>query len=127
MEYVTIITMLALVEYLYFAIAVGSARGRYGVSAPAMTGDENFERYFRVHQNTLEQLIVFIPALYATAYFVSEIYAIVAGVAFLIGRILYFYTYTQNAEKRGPGMMITLIANVALIGGGLVGALLKLF
>ena len=127
MEYVTIITMLALVEYLYFAIAVGSARGRYGVSAPATTGDENFERYFRVHQNTLEQLIVFIPALYATAYFVSEIYAIVAGVAFLIGRILYFYAYTQNAEKRGPGMMITMIANVALIGGGLVGALLKLF
>ena len=127
MEYVTVIAMLALILYLYFGIAVGGARGRYGVSAPATTGDEAFERYFRVHQNTLEQLIVFIPAIFATGYFANEIYAVAAGVAFLIGRTLYFRSYTKDAEKRGPGMIVTMAANVALIAGGLVGALLKIF
>ena len=126
MEYVTIIAMLALMEYMYFGIAVGGARGRYGVSAPAITGDDNFERYFRVHQNTLEQLIVFIPSLYATAYFVSDIYAVIAGTVFLAGRALYFRAYTLHAEKRGPGMIVTVVANVALLGGGLIGAVLKL-
>ena len=127
MEYVTVIAMLALIQYLYFGIAVGGARGRYGVAAPATTGDEAFERYFRVHQNTLEQLIVFIPAIFTTGYFANEIYAVAAGVAFLIGRTLYFRSYTKDAEKRGPGMIVTMAANVALIAGGLVGALLKIF
>ena len=127
MEYVTVIAMLALIQYLYFGIAVGGARGRYGVAAPATTGDEAFERYFRVHQNTLEQLIVFIPAIFATGYFANEICAVAAGVAFLIGRTLYFRSYTKDAEKRGPGMIVTMAANVALIAGGLVGALLKIF
>ena len=67
MAYVTAIVMLALVQYFYFIIEVGRARGRFGVAAPATSGNEEFERYFRVQQNTLEQLIMFIPAIYATA------------------------------------------------------------
>lgn len=127
MEYLTIIAMLALIEYMYFGIAVGSARGRYGISAPATTGDENFERYFRAHQNTLEQLIVFIPSLFAAGYFANEIYAVVAGLAFLVGRAVYFRSYTSDAQKRGPGMIVTMVANVALLSGGLVGALVQIF
>jgi glutathione S-transferase len=123
MAYVTIIAMLALIEYMYFGILVGGARGRSGVSAPAITGDPAFERSFRAHQNTLEQLIIFIPALYAAAFYVNDVYAAVAGVAFMIGRALYFRTYSKDADKRGPGMIVTMVANLSLVLGALVGAL----
>jgi uncharacterized MAPEG superfamily protein len=127
MAYVTIIAMLALIEYQYFGIMVGAARGRGGVEAPAVSGDPTFERAFRAHQNTLEQLVVFLPALYASAYFVSDTYAVLGGVVFMTGRAIYFRAYMAAAEKRGPGMVVTMIGNVALVLGGLIGALLTIF
>jgi len=124
MAYVTIIAMLALIEYQVFGIQVGAARGRGNVKAPAVTGDPAFERTFRAHQNTLEQLIIFIPALYACAYFVNEMFAVAAGVVFLIGRAMYFRAYAADAEKRGTGMIVTMVGNVALVLGALIGAIL---
>ena len=124
MAYVTIIVMLALIEYMYFGVVVAGARGRTGVKAPAVSGNPDFERPFRAHQNTLEQLIVFVPAIYATAYFVNELFAVAAGVVFLIGRAVYFRAYSRDAEKRGPGAILTTLVNVVLVLGGLVGALL---
>ena len=126
MAYVTIIAMLALIEYQYFGIQVGGARGRSGVKAPAVTGDPEFERAFRAHQNTLEQLVIFLPALYAAGYYVSWLYAAAAGVTFLVGRMLYFRAYTRDAEKRGPGMIVTVAANAALVLAGIVGGLLAI-
>jgi uncharacterized MAPEG superfamily protein len=126
MAYVTVIAMLALIEYLYFGIQVGAARGRAGIDAPATTGDPAFERAFRAHQNTLEQLIIFMPSLYATAYFVSDLYAVAAGVAFLIGRAIYFRAYCAEASRRSTGMMITALANLSLVLGALVGAVLAI-
>lgn len=123
----TAIAMLALIEYLYFGMEVGRARARSGLKAPAVTGDEGFERAFRAHYNTLEQLIVFLPALYASAIYVHELYAVAAGVAFLIGRALYFRSYTADPARRGPGMLITMAANVLLVVGGLLGAVLAAF
>ncbi len=64
MELVAIVTLLALAEFIVFGMQVGSARGKYGIEAPATTGDEMFERQFRVHYNTLEQLIIFLPSLW---------------------------------------------------------------
>lgn len=125
MAAVTAIAMLALVEYLYFGTQVGRARVRSGLKAPAVTGDEHFERAFRAHYNTLEQLIVFLPALYASGYYLHELYAVAAGVAFLIGRALYFRAYVADPTRRGPGMMITMAANVALVIGGLLGAVIN--
>ena len=64
MAYVDIVTALALLQFIVFGFKVGRARGRYGVKAPAITGNEIFERHFRVQQNTLEQLMVFLPGMY---------------------------------------------------------------
>ena len=127
MAYVTIIAMLALIEYQIFGIQVGAARSRGKVEAPAVTGDPAFERTFRAHQNTLEQLIIFLPALYGAAVFVGELYAVGAGVVFLVGRAMYFRAYSKDAAKRGPGMMVTMLGNVALLLGALIGALLSVF
>ena len=126
MAYVTIIAMLALIEYLYFGIQVGGARARTGIQAPAVTGSPEFERPFRAHQNTLEQLIVFLPALYASAVYVHALFAVAAGVAFLVGRMLYFRAYSRDAEKRGPGMILSFAANVVLVLGGLIGGLIAI-
>jgi len=127
MAYVTIIAMLALIEYFYFGIEVGRARVRAGLEAPAVTGDPAFERTFRAHQNTLEQLIVFLPALYAAGYFANELLAVAAGVAFLVGRAVYFRSYTAAAEQRGAGFGITALANLVLVLSGLIGAVFAVF
>ena len=47
--------------------------------------------------------MAFLPALYAAGYFVYELYAVAGGVAFLIGRTLYFRAYPPDPARRGPG------------------------
>ena len=53
MEYVSIVVMLALLQFVYFSVEVGRARGRFNVQVPATSGNEGFERYFRAQQNTV--------------------------------------------------------------------------
>lgn len=126
MAWVTIVAMLALLEYFFFSIKVGQARGKYGVKAPATTGNEHFERYHRVHQNTMEQLVMFIPSLFTFATLVSAMWAAILGVVFIIGRAVYFNLYIGNPDKRGPGVLISLLATAVLIIGSIVGAVMKL-
>ena len=122
MAYITVIVMLALVEYLYFGVAVGRARARHGVSAPAVSGDEHFERFHRAHQNTLEQLIVFVPAIYAAGYYANELFAVALGVVFLIARAHYFRSYIADPPRRGVGMIVSMVVSIALIAAAMLGA-----
>ena len=125
MAYVTIIAMLALVEFSVFGFQVGRARGKYGVEAPATSGHEIFDRVFRVHQNTLEQLISFLPGLYAFAYFVSELWAVALGVVYLIGRAIYFRAYVAEPGGRSVGFLATFLPIQILIFGAIIGALIE--
>jgi uncharacterized membrane protein YecN with MAPEG domain len=120
---VAIVAALALVEYVVILMLTGQARGRFGVPAPATTGNPSFERYFRVQQNTIEQLVIFFPALYLFASFVSESWAALLGVVFILGRIVYFRGYVADPAKRGPGFMLSFLPNVILLLGGLIGAI----
>jgi glutathione S-transferase len=126
MTYVDIVTALALLQFMVFGFRVGKARGRYGVAAPAIAGNEIFERYFRVQQNTLEQLIVFLPALYVFSHYYSPLVAAALGVVYLIGREIYAVTYVKDPKKRGPGYLLTVLPVVILIFGGLFGAIRQL-
>jgi len=121
MELVFVTILLALLEYSVMAGMVGRARGKYGIKAPATTGNPDFERVNRVHINTLENLIIFVPGVWIFGLYVSELWAAVLGVVFVIARIIYAIGYTQAAEKRGAGAGITGIVNLILIVGGLVG------
>ena len=105
MAYVTAIVMLALVQYFYFSIEVGRARGRFGVAAPAISGNEEFERYFRVQQNTLEQLVMFIPAIYATAYY---------------GRMLFFRSYVKDPASRTVGFLLSMVPTLGMVLAALI-------
>jgi len=127
MEWVTIVALVAVLEYMFFGVQVGRARGLYKVEAPATTGNEMFERAFRIHQNTLEQLIVFLPSLFAFASYVSPIWAAAVGLVFIVGRAVYATGYQADPKKRGTGMLITMGSNAVLLIGGVVGAAMKLF
>jgi glutathione S-transferase len=126
MAYVDIVTALALLQFMVFGFKVAKARGRYGVAAPAVAGNQTFERYFRVQQNTLEQLIVFLPALYLFSHYYSPQVAAALGVIYLIGREIYAMTYVKDPKKREAGYVLTVLPMVVLIFGGLFGAVRQL-
>ena len=105
---------------------MGGARGRYGVKAPATTGNELFERYFRVQQNTLEQLVAFIPGLYLFAHYFNPLWAAAIGVIYLIGREIYAPSYVKDPAKRSAGFGLSFLPTLILIAGGLIGAGLRL-
>jgi len=126
MELVAIVIILALIEYIAFGIMVGRARLKYSVPAPATTGDPIFERYSRVHQNTLEQLLVFIPAIIIFGYYGSQTIAAIAGLVFIVGRFFYFRGYIAGPTKRSTGFMIGFLASAFLLIGGLIHAAINL-
>ena len=123
MELVVIVIMLALIEFIVMGARVGFARGRTGVKAPAVTGNEEFERHFRVHYNTLEQLVLFIPAIWFFALYVHALWAAGIGVIYLVGRAVYAVTYVKDPESRGTGMMLSIVPCWILVLGALAGAI----
>ncbi len=126
MQLVAMVTALALIQYFVFGLRVGQARGKYGIEAPATTGHPVFERHFRVHQNTMEQLVLFLPGLWLFATYVSTGIAAVAGVVFIVGRALYARAYVAEPKTREMGAVLTAGANGILLLGGLIGALVRL-
>lgn len=122
MNYVHIIAVLAVLQFFLFGILVGRARAKYGVMAPATSGNEHFERAFRVQMNTLEQLIGFLPALLiAGLYWPNAIIACI-GVVYLIGRFLYRQLYISDPAKRSAGFLLTVIPTFVLLAAALIGA-----
>ena len=126
MAYVDIVTALAVLQFTVFGFRVGKARGRFGVKAPAITGNETFERYFRVQQNTLEQLIVFLPGLYLFSHYWNPLAAAVLGAIYLVGREIYAVTYVKEPSRRHIGYGLTFLPAVILVLGGLAGAFRQL-
>ncbi len=127
MIWVDVVTMLALIEYFYFIYEVGRARTRYGVRAPATTGHDTFERYFRVQQNTLESLIMFLPSMWLAVRYWYPTYVAAIGAVFLIGRAIYFFAYVREPKRRTLGMVLTTLPIVAfwiIAGFGIVRALI---
>lgn len=123
MEYAVIVVMIALAEYVFFVGMTGAARVKGKVDAPAVSGDEHFERMYRVQMNTLEQLVIFIPGMLIFAYYLSAQWAMVPGIAFVVGRMLYFMSYVKDPGSRAPGFVLTFFSNVVLVLGSLYGAI----
>jgi glutathione S-transferase len=122
MALVNLIVALALLQFFAFGAAVGRARGKYHVPAPATTGNEMFERYFRVQMNTLELLIMFVPAIWMFGFYVSVNVAAGLGAIYLIGRGIYFVSYVRDPKKRELGFGLSVAPVMALVIGALVGA-----
>lgn len=125
MEAVVIVTVLALVQYMYFGVQVGGVRQKSGVKAPAMSGNEEFERVNRVHLNTLEQLVVLLPALWLYAHYVNPLWGAGLGVVYLIGRFLYNAAYKKDPSTRTLGFMLTFLPGAVMLVWVLVVAVMS--
>jgi glutathione S-transferase len=123
-NYVHIVAVLAVMQFLYFGIMVGRARGLYGIDAPATSGHEMFDRAFRIQMNTLEQLVCFLPALLlAGVYWPGTVIAAI-GAVYLLGRFLYARSYSRDPAKRGPGFGLSILPTFILLGAAGLGAVL---
>jgi glutathione S-transferase len=121
MELVYVTILLALLEYMVMGGLVGFARTKYRVAAPATTGHPDFERTNRVHVNTLENLIIFIPSVWLFATYVSARWAAVLGLVFVVSRVVYAVGYSRAADKRHVGAGITGLVEIVLVVGSLIG------
>ncbi len=115
MALVSIIVLLAIIEYFVFGAMVGAARGKYGVAAPAVSGDPIFERYYRVQQNTLEQLAAMLPAITVYGFYGNSQIAAILGLIFIVSRAVYAYTYIKDPAKRSWGFVPGWLATILMI------------
>ncbi|WP_116811239.1 MAPEG family protein [Steroidobacter cummioxidans] len=122
MPFVAIVTVLALLQFFWLGLQVASARTKYGVAAPATTGHAVFERHFRVQMNTLEQLLMFLPALWIFATYISPLWAAALGVVFILGRAIYAISYVRDPKTRALGFALTALPNLAMLIGIVIWA-----
>jgi len=118
-----LVSVLALLLYIGVFAAAGRARHRYDIKAPAVTGAPEFDRAFRVQQNTVEQLVWFIPALWLFALYASPTWGGIIGLVWIAGRAYYAVSYYRDPETRGPGFLIGFASAAILLVGALIGIL----
>jgi uncharacterized membrane protein YecN with MAPEG domain len=122
----SLMTCLALIFYFAVSFNVGRMRVKHGIQAPATTGHPEFERAFRVQQNTLEQIVFFLPSLWLFTLTVAADWAAALGALWLVGRVIYAQSYYRDATARGPGFMIGTVASLILLAGALVAIVMAL-
>jgi uncharacterized MAPEG superfamily protein len=123
MDKIVIIICVALFEYIFFAMKVGFSRNKLGVKAPAMSGNPQWERLNRIHQNTLEVYLIFIPSIIGFAHYISINWACILGCTVLVARVIFYIGYKKSAKKRMLGVFMTSIANYTLLIGMFIGAI----
>jgi glutathione S-transferase len=119
--YASLTTLLTVLLMFGITFNVGRARVKYKVKAPAVAGNEMFERAYRIQLNTIENVLMFLPALWLYAVFIGDIGAGVGGIIWLIGRLWYAIAYQVNPPKRGPGFLISLLIIIGLWLGAASG------
>jgi glutathione S-transferase len=124
-QYTSVVTLIVVLFYLFIGTRVPVARRKFNVQLPATTGHPDFERVFRVHQNMLEWMPIFLPSLWLCAVYLSDVGAAALGVAWIVGRALYYVGYRQAVGKRIPGFFIQAAACFVLIIGAAVGMAMR--
>jgi glutathione S-transferase len=121
MHYVSLVTVLALIQFTFFGALVAIARGKLGIAAPAMSGSPEFDRLVRVHLNTLERLVLFVPLLWMATQFWNPAWVAAVGAVFLVGRMLYWKGYVKSPEARSLGNIVSMLPIGVLLVANLVG------
>jgi glutathione S-transferase len=116
-----IVTLAALIAYQGTAMAVGQARVQHRVMPPASQGPEGFEAALRVQQNTLEQLVFFLPVFWLAALLGNASLASLLGFIWVGGRVAYGVGYRIAPGKRGPGFGISFLSSLVLLVMAIVG------
>ncbi len=118
--------VIALLVYLGTCIYCGQQRGKHKILAPAMTGHPDFERAVRIQQNTIEQLVMFVPAVWIFGLVINPLWAAGLGLVWSVGRVLYALAYAKDPAKRGAGFLIAFAALGILLLGDVVKILIGL-
>ncbi len=118
----TLAIILALIVYFAFGYIVGQARAKWQVPAPASSGHPEFDKRNRVHMNTLEQLILFVPAIILAAPVLGDKTAAAIGLVWSVGRIIYARSYYADPSKRSLGFMLSLLPTLVLVIAAAYGA-----
>jgi glutathione S-transferase len=126
MEAVAIVSVLALMQFFWFGFEVGKMRVKHACKAPSITGAPEFERMFRVQQNTMEQLVMFIPTIWMFGYLVNPLWGAGMGVVYLVGRAIYRVAYVKDPKSRSLGFMLSFLPTTIMMIWVLVEAVRKL-
>ena len=126
METVMIIIVLALIQFYWFGVEVGQMRGKHKCKAPATSGAAEFECMFRVQQNTMEQLVMFVPAIWLFGTLVNPMWAAGMGVIYLLGRFIYRASYVKNPKSRSLGFSISVLPTSVMLIWVLVVLILRM-
>jgi glutathione S-transferase len=110
-----LVTLLAILIAIGFAILVARTRRAVGIFPPAMGGEPRLERALRVQGNTVEGFIVFVPALWLAAIYFQGWIPPVIGLLWCDGRILFAVGYMKAPEKRALGFGISILSVLALV------------
>ena len=119
--YTSFITLLTILLMFGLTFNVGRARGKYHVKAPAVSGHELFERAYRIQLNTIESVLMFLPALWLYAIFIGDKGAGDSGVIWLVARLVYAISYQLNPSKRGLGFLVSILVIAGLWTGAAYG------
>jgi glutathione S-transferase len=120
MHYVELVTIIALLQFFVFGALVGKARGTYGVKAPAITGHEMFERAYRVQMNTLELIVLLLPATYLAATLWSPLYTAISVAVYIVGRTIYWRAYLAEPRSRTLGFALSIGPILVLLVASLI-------
>ena len=114
MQYVELVAILAVLQFIFFGFMTGQARSKSGLKAPATSGAENFERMYRVQTNTMELLVAFLPSLLIAGRYWSPLLISAIGLLYIVGRFIYWQAYIKDPSKRFVGFIVSLFPTVAL-------------
>ena len=121
-SYVVFCLVYTIIMNIYLALQVGQARKKYGVKYPAMYSDSNlFNCIQRAHQNTLEQLPLYLVSLILVGIAFPK-FAAACGAIFVTSRFSYAWGYyTGDPAKRLNGEygvvgMLGLLLGLVYVG-----------
>jgi glutathione S-transferase len=118
----TLAIVVALIVYFSLAFVVGRARVTFDVPAPASGGHPEFDKRYRVQMNTIEQIVLFLPAIWLAAPVLGDLTTALIGLLWSVGRLVYARSYYKDPATRSAGFMLTLLPTLALLIAAIVGA-----
>jgi glutathione S-transferase len=124
--WIVLVTLLALLFYFFTGLNAARTRGKHSIPAPAMSGHPEVERALRVQGNSLEWIVIFLPALWLWAVYLDPRIGALLGLVWILGRVLYQTGYMKEASKRSTGFLIQLVAVFILWLGAVVGAVAQM-
>ena len=115
------VTLLAVLILLAFAMGVSRTRRKVNIPPPAMMGAPELERVLRIHGNTVEQIVIFLPVLWLAALYFQGWVPPILGLIWCLGRIVYAVGYSKGADARLPGFALTMLPTLILVVLAVIG------